>query len=384
MYTKLNGVLVIDGEEQYNGNLEIGAFDQDGVCRGAKLPVYRSQTGRWIYLLQLRGVESYTTYTFKVYDHENEVELDLTSAVVDDNGNPIIYQGNYTYQHNGSNTNANNPISLDFTSNGSAAETFTKPIIGYVNSSEESDHWYLISSPIGNVAPGDVQGLIQEVTDDTDYDLYSFNQATSDNNEWRNHKLDPIANLEAGHGYLYASKQNDTLIFTGQAYTGDAKDPGGDSGSLVGDGYEAIFDLVFVEGSNMAGWNLMGNPFGYEASVNKDIYVMNDDGSDIIQAGTPDAPYYTNSSQLPSGYTDDPYEALTLQDNLQTKYTGDTVLHLYMNERISSSSACKSFIRRVLENYHLPYVTITPVFSICPKHGYLAGQYKFCPICDEE
>ena len=105
---------------------------------------------------------------------------------------------------------------------------------------------------------------------------------------------------------------------------------------------------------------------------------------DIIQAGTPDAPYYTNSSQLPSSYTDDPFEALNLQDTLQTKYTGGTVLHLYMNERISSSGACKSFIRRVLENYHLPYVTITPVFSICPKHGYLSGEHKFCPICDEE
>lgn len=105
---------------------------------------------------------------------------------------------------------------------------------------------------------------------------------------------------------------------------------------------------------------------------------------DIIQAGTHEAPYYTNSSQLPSGYTDDPFEALNLQDTLQTKYTGGTVLHLYMSERISSSDTCKAFIRRVLENYHLPYVTITPVFSICPKHGYLSGEHKFCPICDEE
>ena len=105
---------------------------------------------------------------------------------------------------------------------------------------------------------------------------------------------------------------------------------------------------------------------------------------DIIQAGTHDAPYYTNSSQLPSGYTDDPFEALNLQDTLQTKYTGGTVLHLYMSERISNSDTCKSFMRRVLKNYHLPYVTITPVFSICPKHGYLAGEHKFCPICDEE
>ena len=105
---------------------------------------------------------------------------------------------------------------------------------------------------------------------------------------------------------------------------------------------------------------------------------------DIIQAGTHEAPYYTNSSQLPSNFTDDPYEALDLQDKLQTKYTGGTVLHLYMNERISSSDACKTFVRRVLENYHLPYVTVTPVFSICPKHGYIAGEHKFCPICDEE
>lgn len=105
---------------------------------------------------------------------------------------------------------------------------------------------------------------------------------------------------------------------------------------------------------------------------------------DIIQAGVPEAPYYTNSSQLPSSFTDDPYEALNLQDELQTKYTGGTVLHLYMSERISNSSACKTFVKRVLENYHLPYLTITPVFSICPKHGYLAGEHKFCPICDEE
>lgn len=105
---------------------------------------------------------------------------------------------------------------------------------------------------------------------------------------------------------------------------------------------------------------------------------------DIIQAGTHDAPYYTNSSQLPSGYTDDPFEALDMQEELQTKYTGGTVLHLYMNERVSSASACCNFVKKVLENYRLPYVTITPVFSICPKHGYISGAHKFCPICDKE
>ncbi|MBR3913140.1 MAG: ribonucleoside triphosphate reductase [Alphaproteobacteria bacterium] len=106
--------------------------------------------------------------------------------------------------------------------------------------------------------------------------------------------------------------------------------------------------------------------------------------SGIIQAGTKEAPYYTNSSQLPAGFTDDPFTALDYQDDLQTQYTGGTVLHLYMSERISSSAACKSLVKRVLENYRLPYVSITPVYSICPKHGYIAGEHKYCPQCDKE
>lgn len=105
---------------------------------------------------------------------------------------------------------------------------------------------------------------------------------------------------------------------------------------------------------------------------------------DIIQAGTKEDPYYTNSSQLPVGYTNDPFEALDLQSTLQSKYTGGTVLHLYMNQRISSAKVCRDFVRRVLTNYRLPYITITPTFSVCPKHGYLSGEHKFCPICDEE
>ena len=104
----------------------------------------------------------------------------------------------------------------------------------------------------------------------------------------------------------------------------------------------------------------------------------------IIQAGTEENPYYTNSSQLPVGFTDDPFEALDLQSTLQTKYTGGTVLHLYMGQRISSAKVCRDIVRKVLTNYHLPYVTITPTFSVCPKHGYISGEHKFCPICDEE
>lgn len=105
---------------------------------------------------------------------------------------------------------------------------------------------------------------------------------------------------------------------------------------------------------------------------------------DIIQAGTESNPYYTNSSQLPVGYTDDPFEALEMQDDLQRKYTGGTVLHLYMNEAISSSDACKKIVKRALTNFRLPYITITPTFSICPIHGYIKGQHEFCPKCDAE
>lgn len=105
--------------------------------------------------------------------------------------------------------------------------------------------------------------------------------------------------------------------------------------------------------------------------------------ADILQAGEGENIYYTNSSQLPVDYTDDPFEALFLQDQLQCQYTGGTVLHLYMQEKISSPQACKTFVRNVITNFRLPYVTVTPVFSVCEKHGYLSGEHEYCPLCDE-
>lgn len=105
---------------------------------------------------------------------------------------------------------------------------------------------------------------------------------------------------------------------------------------------------------------------------------------EIIQAGSGKNVYYTNSSQLPANFTDDPFEALDLQDDLQCSYTGGTVLHLYMKERISSSEACKKLVKNVITNYRMPYLTITPVFSVCEKHGYISGEHEFCPKCDEE
>lgn len=103
---------------------------------------------------------------------------------------------------------------------------------------------------------------------------------------------------------------------------------------------------------------------------------------EIIQAGFGDHIYYTNSSQLPASFTDDPFEALLLQDELQCKYTGGTVVHLYMRERISSPESCRKLLRKVMSNFRLPYVTVTPVFSVCNKHGYLNGEHEFCPECD--
>lgn len=105
---------------------------------------------------------------------------------------------------------------------------------------------------------------------------------------------------------------------------------------------------------------------------------------DILQAGTKATPYYTNSSQLPVGFTDDPFEALERQDDLQRKYTGGTVLHLYMTEPLSTAQACRSLVKRALSRFRLPYITVTPTFSICPVHGYLGGAHPFCPKCDDQ
>lgn len=104
---------------------------------------------------------------------------------------------------------------------------------------------------------------------------------------------------------------------------------------------------------------------------------------DIITAGEKD-PYYTNSTQLPVNYTDDIFEAIGLQDGLQTKYTGGTVFHAFLGEALPDSEAVKSTIKTVFGKFRLPYFTLTPTFSICPSHGYIAGNHHFCPYCETE
>ena len=102
---------------------------------------------------------------------------------------------------------------------------------------------------------------------------------------------------------------------------------------------------------------------------------------DIITAGTAEIPYYTNSTHLPVGFTDDAFEALKLQDELQIKYTGGTVCHLFLGEKISDPNMAKSMVKKVCEKFRLPYITLTPTFSICPTHGYLSGEHFECPQC---
>jgi len=119
------------------------------------------------------------------------------------------------------------------------------------------------------------------------------------------------------------------------------------------------------------------------AKIDKSVY------PDIIVANEEEyrqgaAPYYTNSTHLPVDYSDDPFFVLENQDELQTRYTGGTVIHFFLGEKISETEAVKNFVRLVCENYHLPYFTLTPTFSVCPVHGYISGEHHKCPDCGEE
>lgn len=105
---------------------------------------------------------------------------------------------------------------------------------------------------------------------------------------------------------------------------------------------------------------------------------------DIIQAGSITEPYYTNSSQLPVMHTPDPFVALAHQEELQSQYTGGTVLHLYMGAALNDGRTCAKLVRRALENFRLPYITVTPTFSICPDHGYISGEHPYCPQCQAD
>jgi len=105
---------------------------------------------------------------------------------------------------------------------------------------------------------------------------------------------------------------------------------------------------------------------------------------DIITASNDETPYYTNSSHLPVGYTDDLFKALDIQDDLQTLYTSGTVFHVFLGERIPDWKACANLVKKIAENYKLPYYTMSPTYSVCKNHGYISGEVKKCPVCGEK
>ena len=267
MNTKLAVIITIDGVEQKNPNLELGAFDQDGICRGAKRPVYRQATDQYIFTLQLKGVADYTVYTnFKVYDHESETELDLQDI---GSTTDYYYQGNFTYSTIGA------PIYHPFHDPNAG---ITKDITGYGENLQ--GNWYLIASPVGQVEAANVAGMT-----DGDYDLFAFDQ-TQENAEWRSFQVpeNNLSTLDPGYGYLYAHKTDTTITFPGTAFA----EP------------ELVVPLVYVEEAPaFPGWNLLGNPYNEDAYMNinteeelYEFYVMNGDGDEIIPSERMDGVVY--------------------------------------------------------------------------------------------
>ena len=257
--TSMTGMLYIDHVLYYDQAqgitpefLEIGVFDQDGVCRAAKLPAYRANKDQWIYQMIIKGGEGFS-YTFKVYDHQSEQELDL----VEDFGEVITWGSGKKY---GSTAN---PYEINF-HDPNASTGIDKEITCYMGA---KDNYYLISSPVGAVNPADVTNMVAPYED---YDLYYFNQSGDDEGkEWFNYKAEAFG-LEVGKGYLYANAGDGenptvTLTFPGTAYEGTG-----------------TFDLEFDENADLYGWNLMGNPFNATATVDREFYVINPETGEVV------------------------------------------------------------------------------------------------------
>ena len=261
-HTTVTGVFALDGVEILNGEgmqdaggglIEIGVFDQDGVCRGAKFPVWRAKSNQWIYILKLRGDVGFTYPTFKVYDHATETEYEY---VLDINET-------FVWTSNGKYGSTTAPYLINFTNpGGGEAHTFTKDIVGFGDDTE--GRYYLISSPIGEVSPIDVENMVSEFADG--YDLYYFDQQYE--NEWCNYKQDGEHfnfNLMGGKGYLYANRDDVTLTFSGTPYDGDG-----------------VVELEYVPETEFTGWNLIGNPLPGSATIDAPYFRMNEDGTELV------------------------------------------------------------------------------------------------------
>ena len=269
-HTTVVGVFMLDGVEIYNGEgmqeagggqIEIGVFDQDGICRGAKLPTWRSKSNQWIYQLKLRGDNGFSYPVFKVYDHATETEFEYVLDIEE----TIVWTSGGKY----GNTTA--PYSINFTT---PSTTFELEVEGYgEDNANTKKGYYLIASPVDeSVTPAAANGFIPATV--ANYDLYCFSQTGDDEgNEWINFKDETLGGFDIvnGKGYLYASKEGTTLTFTGTP---------GTNGMVPLDNYNA--------NARFKGWNLIGNPFAQDAYITKPFYTLeNSDTYTTNEAGTP-------------------------------------------------------------------------------------------------
>ena len=244
-------IIKIDGDEIKNANYEVGVFCGD-ECRGAKLPRYVSQVNKYFYQLTIYCNNTQEQFTFKIYDHEGGEILDLISPT-------ITYAGD-----NQTLGNLGNPYVLEFTS--PTPQPYTLEIPGYGTS---EGGYHLIASPVTEaITPSAENGFITDA-----FDLYYFDQKGDDEGkEWINYNPNQF-DIESTKGYLYASESGTTLQFAGTAYNGDGVVP--------------LEYFTTNPSTDMHGWNLIGNPFPNEASVDHDYYVMNEGGTELIAGSGP-------------------------------------------------------------------------------------------------
>lgn len=241
----LTAQIQIDGELVDRDTWEVGAFC-DNECRGDKTPLTDWTDLDMGYFVDMNILgNNGDIIDFYLYDTEAGCVLRAkcftTVELIND-----TYIGQDIF---------NDLFVLNFVTD----QTFTKEIAGYTEGG--NDHYYLIASPIGEVAPDNVTHMLEN-----SYDLYYFNQTASDGLEWINYKGDNgNFNLVSGKGYLYANSSDVTLTFTGFPYSGNGE-----------------VTLTKDEGCNLSGWNLVGNPFADTAYIDREFYVMNEDGTDLI------------------------------------------------------------------------------------------------------
>ena len=242
----INAAIVIDNEPQANNNLELGVFSvATGECRGTRFPGSATPFGTFYYNVTVMGVEG-ELLTYKVYDHQTGQEL--TEVVFTEQFPQVSFATNEQFG------NAMNTWNVYFV----RPSGFTLEIDAYTG---DRDHYYLIASPVGAVSANAVEGLRTP-----NFDFFSFDQAGDDEGkEWFNHKTEETYQLQPGVGYLYANNTGTDLTFNGTGYA-----------------ETVTVTLDKVEGKNLEGWNLVGNPYGVQAYIGRPFYRINGEGYDLI------------------------------------------------------------------------------------------------------